>query len=816
MRGFGIDRILAGTAIALVLAAADGPAFAASEPTAAVEASGISASAGALAPSSSEPAAQPAAKDDPAQPAPAANSDSAPQPDQTPAPASAATEPPKVTPATDQSTEKPATASGSQPAETPADTAATASPAPAAPSSEEPATTASTTAEAPAKTPEQPTVATETAKSSPDTDKTGTDQSGADKAGTVTPETAKVAPADQSTEAPAETAKTAPADQPAAAPSEETAKAPPAEQPTAAPAETAKVTPPEQPAVKTDSAPDAAPKADTASTPESTPPAKEDDGKPAVAKLDTADGPIAEKLREIVTGKLSRTFRDKDERQAVEAFYTARGFAPLWIANGVQSIRLKALTARLKASDADGLDPADYKLPDVAGTDPEALADAELKTTATLLKFARHLQAGRVEISRISTNILMPQTPPDPAKVLTAVADAADTDKALDTFSPPQAGYKALKAKLAELRKQNAATELVRIPGGPILRPGMNDPRVALLRQRLDIDGDKTSTLYDDAVMAAVKKFQRQAGLGTDGMAGPNTLRAMNGPRKADQIETVIVNMERWRWLPRDLGRSHVMLNIPDFTLKVVRNGDVIWRTKVVVGKPGTPTPILTETMKFITVNPTWNVPPSIVYNEYLPALQQDPTVLERMGLKVVNNRDGTVHIYQPPGDRNALGRIRFNFPNKFLVYQHDTPDKHLFKHDRRAYSHGCMRVEDPLKYGEVLLSIAIPEKNYTAAGLRRLYGSNEHNINFPKPIPVHVTYQTAFVNEGGDLVIRPDIYGYDQRVMAGIKNDGRIDYASAERRRQAADKQRQRQMRESAARSYQPSGLSFFERLFQ
>ena len=164
-------------------------------------------------------------------------------------------------------------------------------------------------------------------------------------------------------------------------------------------------------------------------------------------------------------------------------------------------------------------------------------------------------------------------------------------------------------------------------------------------------------------------------------------------------VDTIIANMERWRWLPRDLGNAHVMLNIPNYTLRVMRDGNEIWQTRVVVGKPSTATPMLTETMKFITVNPTWNVPPSIVRNEYLPALAQDPSVLARMGLKVVNNRDGSVHIYQPPGDNNALGRIRFNFPNRFLVYQHDTPDKHLFAHDKRAYSHGCMRVQDPLKY---------------------------------------------------------------------------------------------------------------------
>src|SRR5262249_49270992 len=156
------------------------------------------------------------------------------------------------------------------------------------------------------------------------------------------------------------------------------------------------------------------------------------------------------------------------------------------------------------------------------------------------------------------------------------------------------------------------------------------------------------------------------------------TVDAINGRTRnaARDADIVMANMERWRWVPRDLGRGHVVLNIPDYTLQVYKDDAVIWKTRVVVGQPAKPTPLLSETMKYITVNPTWNVPPSIIYNEYLPALQQDPTVLKRMGLNLTQNRDGSVHISQPPGEANALGRVRFNFPNKFLVYQHDTPDK--------------------------------------------------------------------------------------------------------------------------------------------
>jgi murein L,D-transpeptidase YcbB/YkuD len=300
---------------------------------------------------------------------------------------------------------------------------------------------------------------------------------------------------------------------------------------------------------------------------------------------------------------------------------------------------------------------------------------------------------------------------------------------------------------------------------------------------------ERDDNRYDGAVVDAVKAFQKQAGLNADGVVGPATLRAINGaPRRGgNAVDTVIANMERWRWMPRDLGKAYSILNIPDFTLKVVKNGSVIWRTKVVVGKPGTATPLLSETMKFITVNPTWNVPPSIVANEYLPALAQDPTVMERMGIKVSENPDGTVRMYMPPGDRNALGRLRFNFPNKFLVYQHDTSDKHLFKQERRAYSHGCMRVEDPVKYAEVMLSIALPKEGYTQERIRNMFGPGEVDIRFPNPVPVHITYQTAFVDDAGKLQLRDDLYGRDAQLLAVLKGSERkVADIAIERRRVA------------------------------
>jgi len=232
--------------------------------------------------------------------------------------------------------------------------------------------------------------------------------------------------------------------------------------------------------------------------------------------------------------------------------------------------------------------------------------------------------------------------------------------------------------------------------------------------------------------------------------------------------------MERWRWVPRDLGNPHVIVNIPDYTLSLYNDGKVYWKTRIVVGKPDKATPLVSVEMKFITVNPTWNVPPSIIEKEYLPALQEDPQALDRIGLKLTQDADGTVHISQPPGACNALGRIRFNFPNKFLVYQHDTPDKYLFARDKRAYSHGCMRVQNPLTYGEKLLSLVLPKEHYTEARLEGMFGGSEININFPKFIPVHLTYQTAFVDDAGKLQLRDDVYGRDAKMIAILKGSER------------------------------------------
>ena len=498
---------------------------------------------------------------------------------------------------------------------------------------------------------------------------------------------------------------------------------------------------------------------------------------PLAASLASTETVVAEKLRDFLALRGERYFSRKNERAAAEQFYRDRGFVPLCVEKGAETARATVAITYLRGVAADGLDPADYPTPNFrAIADADGLAEAELKFTAAIFDFARHAQTGRVHFSRISADILYAPEAPEPTQVLTRLLEASEVAGSLASYNPPHDGYKALKAKLAEARGQNTAEpEIIRVGDGPSLKLGMKDLRVLTLRKRLNVTGSESDTRYDETTVEAVKKFQQQAGLNADGIVGAGTLRALNGgPRRSNVTDVIIANMERWRWMSRDLGAAYSMLNIPDYTMKVVRNGTTIWRTKVVVGKPSNATPILSETMKFITVNPTWNVPPSIIAKEYLPALAQDSTVLERMGIKVSENPDGTVRMYQPPGDGNALGRLRFNFPNKFLVYQHDTPDKQLFKQERRAYSHGCMRVEDPVRYAEVLLSIALPKEGYTQDRIRKLYGPGEVDIRFPKPIPVHITYQTAFVDDAGKLQIREDVYGSDARLLAVLKGSER------------------------------------------
>jgi L,D-transpeptidase YcbB len=554
----------------------------------------------------------------------------------------------------------------------------------------------------------------------------------------------------------------------------------------------------------------------------------------AASNVAPADQPVADRLRDMFGNKSVRVFDRKAERAAAEKFYGAREFAPIWTQGGGLTANAKGVIARLKDAGADGLDASDYPVPDfAAATTPDALADADLKLTASMLDYARQAQSGRMHWSQVSADIQYPEHPTDPTEVLTNITTAKDASVALDGYNPPQKLYRELKKKLAELRGQGEAA--TPIADGEVLKytpsrskkqppvEEMQDPRVPQLRAKLGITENADDKHYDAKVADSVRRFQESVDIKANGVLDERTVRALNSPKRDRQIDIVLVNMERWRWLPRDLGApsigdAYVILNVPDYTLKVRQRGAQVWSTKVVTGKPGIhATPLLSETMKFITVNPTWNVPPSIIYNEYLPALQQDPTVLQRMGLKLDRARDGSIHISQPPGEANALGRIRFNFPNKFLVYQHDTPDKNLFAKEERAFSHGCMRVQNPDQYASVLLNITLPNDHYTPEKIRSMYGSSEIDLKFPTPIPVNITYQTAFVDDAGKLQIRRDVYGRDATMIQMLRNKGKdlesvIAHSQPNYVRPAGGLPPNLSV---ASDNTSSSGPSFFERLF-
>jgi murein L,D-transpeptidase YcbB/YkuD len=553
------------------------------------------------------------------------------------------------------------------------------------------------------------------------------------------------------------------------------------------------------------------------------------DLKAALDKLLAAsDSSISEKLRGFATTKqFDKMIPHQPERGAAEAFYKSRNYAPVWIKEGQLTPRAKAAILRLKNAAADGLDPADYQVPEFGTfTSAEALAEGDVALTKSVLDYARHLATGRIAPTRVSAEVDYGNHTPDPAAVLREVTSASDVSSTFESYNPPHPGFKALKNQLAALRS-NASADVVpadRIPDGPMLRLGMKDSRVPMLREKLKVRAPKNpaDTTYDKELAKAVYYLQKHAKLRADGNLDNKTLAALNGPPPmptSKKIDTIVANMERWRWLPRNLGKQYVMVNIPDYTLKVVKDGDVTWRTKIVAGKPQTPTPLLTAAMDNVVVNPSWYVPQSIIQNELLPLYDSDPRIFERMGLEVRRGPDGHINVVQPPGAANALGHIKFNFPNKFQVYLHDTPEKRLFAQERRAFSHGCMRVEDPTKFGEVVLAMAMAGPTPDSRTISSMYGKDEKTFKLASRPMVHLTYQTAYVDDDGKLVIREDLYGFDSRIHTILTTDERkvADVAPPQDpKRDLATLKSNQEILRRVERREAGNPLVFFERLFR
>lgn len=461
------------------------------------------------------------------------------------------------------------------------------------------------------------------------------------------------------------------------------------------------------------------------------------------------------------------------DAQAISDFYALRGGVPLWIDNGALTPAAKALVERMNRADEDGLDASAFKvagLDGLSGAGDDARADAEIALSSAILTYVRQASSGRVDTKQISRDIAKASNMPDPVAALASVAIASDPVAVLDGYNPASPQYLALKQKLAAVRAASAAAAeaaLPEVPAGPTLKVGMSDTRVAVLRTRLGLTAsDADSDVYDETVQQAVRAFQETRNLKANGALGPATVVALNAALRQPRANTeseIIANMERWRWLPHDMGLTNVFVNVPEYKVWFTKDGVLSYEARVVVGKANTPTPIFSDQMSFVVVNPSWNVPQSIIKKEYMPKLAQDPGYLERRGYEV-SYVGGQMQVRQPPGERNALGFIKFMFPNNFSVYLHDTPQRNLFSRGERAFSHGCVRVDNPYKFAELVMG-----NGWTEDSVRGLQGGNEQRIDLERKIPVHIAYFTAYVDGDGELQRLNDIYGYDRKVISAL-----------------------------------------------
>lgn len=513
----------------------------------------------------------------------------------------------------------------------------------------------------------------------------------------------------------------------------------------------------------------------------------------AGAGLDAAGltAALAAFLAEAVPGDTSAQASDRRaQREAIAAVYGAHGNAPLWVVDGHPSPAAHAVMARLDHAAEDGLDLARFPMPIPTAGSPAALARAELGLSEAVLAYARQARGSRINVARIGALIDMRPTLPDAAEVLGRLPASPDAGDALRDFNPPQPGYAALRDKLAELRQGAEGTAQAPIPYGPVLRPGMRDARVPLVRARfgLDVladDPDAEPLVYDTEVAGAVADFQRAHRMPASGLLTARTIAALSGGNPEALEADILANMEFWRWMPRETAPDRIEVNIPAYTARVFRQGSVAHETRVVVGQPDKPTPVFAEQMRFIIVNPYWNVPLSIIKNEMMPKLASDPSYFADHGYEVVE-RDGTTYVRQPPGEGNALGRIKFMFPNSHAVYLHDTNARSYFGRTMRALSHGCVRVDQPFSFAEAVLG---RENGWSEARVRKMIGGQERTINLPKPLPILITYFTATVDEGTGVQLSDDVYGYAGKVKAalGLLDGARLSQAKPATRASAS-----------------------------
>jgi murein L,D-transpeptidase YcbB/YkuD len=434
----------------------------------------------------------------------------------------------------------------------------------------------------------------------------------------------------------------------------------------------------------------------------------------------------------------------REERAALAAFYEGRAATPLWIKGWGLSPHAELAIFEITRADEWGLRAADFVLPSLAmavtaGSEAAKvdLAGAELKLSLAVLKYARHARGGRMDPGELSNYI--DRKPPllEPKTVLEQIAKAEAPDAYLRGLHPQHPQFEQLRQAYRAVRSGQSP----HIAGVFEEKPPKSGPR-------------------------------------RKGTAEPET--------PADR--KLLFNMEQWRWMPEGLGETYVWVNIPEFTLRVLQRGEVVLTERVVTGQPHMQTPIFSAEMESIVFHPSWGVPDSIKVKEILPTLLRGRGGLERHGLRIqYRGRDvdpydvdwsavdiRNFHVYQPPGRGNALGVVKFLFPNRHQVYMHDTPTKSLFNAPQRTFSHGCIRVRNPGRLAEVLLA---EDQGWETNKIAALVKSGPQNNNVPltKKIPVHITYFTAWVDDTGRLNTRPDVYGHEARIQLGLEGKAHL-----------------------------------------
>jgi murein L,D-transpeptidase YcbB/YkuD len=475
-------------------------------------------------------------------------------------------------------------------------------------------------------------------------------------------------------------------------------------------------------------------------------PARPDNPRPAV--YDPTVGPSLSPTQSALQAALGRLVARDDKRNplgggdwhaaraAIAAFYAGRAYTSVWISeNGLTDVGRAALSQLRRARD-DGLNLSAFALPRDLGVrlDPDAIAEAETTMASAVVAYAQQATGSRVAPSHVSPLIFATPSVVDPGIALAETAAAADPARRLADFNPPQKGYRALRDELKRLENPGVAERRFRVLSAD-LDPG----------PLLDLQEEGASQRTKRALNAHIHAASVSAAF-----SGAN----------ARQRTAILANMEMWRWEPRDMGERRIEVNLADFSVAVLEGDRIVHQARVVVGKPETPTPIFSDVMRYVLINPSWQVPDSIIKKEMASKL----SALSRRGYEV-KTVGGRLTVRQLPGDDNALGRFAFMFPNDHAIYLHDTPSKNLFDEETRAFSHGCIRVEDPQSLA--VLVLGGESTGWTDERIEAAIGGKERTVFLARPLPIHIDYFTDFVDEFGELKERPDVYGLIRKVEA-------------------------------------------------